>query len=218
MHVDRHLVAIANRSRDLDQLAGSGPQAVELSADLILGHLEAGYGDHQPLVAGDGRRRAYRDEGIEGDGPRLVAGRDVDLRLVDGVELGVVHGSGIELGKGLTQGLASQRGGTPHPSLDHPTRHFARTEAWNADTAAQPANHILECLVDLPLVDLDGKADQVARFGGGGGAHRKGRLYRSTVFSSASCFRGFAAWSRKRPQGAGDLGVRLSVLWRPQLR
>jgi hypothetical protein len=224
VHIDRHLVAVANRSGDLHQLARGGPQAVELGADLILGHLEAGHGDHQPLVAGDGRRRAHGDEGVEGNGPRLVAGGDVDLGLVNGIELGVVHRPGVELGKGLTQGLAPQGGGTPHPGLDHPTRHFPRTEAWHAHVATQPPDHVLECFVDLPFVDLDGQADQVARFGGGGGAHRKGRLYRSTVFPPASGFAGPAARCGHRPQQTSDAvwhqpqqtsscGIRLWVLW-----
>ena len=151
---------------------------VDLGVDLLVGHLQAGQGDHQPLVAGDGHGRPHQHHGVEGDRPCVLARGDVDLRLVDGVDLGVADRPGVEGRQRLTERLAPQGGRPAHAGLDDPAGHLAGSEPGDPDVPGQSADHLVERLVDLRLFDLDGETDLVALFGLGCGSHTNCRVYR----------------------------------------
>ena len=162
MQVDGHEVAVDGRSVDDLELGVVLAQTVELAIDLLVAHAEAGQGDLQPVVAGDGDERPHLDHRVEGDGARVLAAGDVDLGLRDRVELGVDHGAGVEVGQRLAQRLGPQRAGAAHARLEHLARHLARTEARHADLLGERPHDVAQGAVELGLVDLHAQADEVA--------------------------------------------------------
>ncbi len=112
-----------------------------------------------PTVGSDQHHR------VEGDRARVVARGDVDLGLVDRVDLGVGDRPCVELRQRLADRLAAQGGGAAHPGLDDLSGHLAGTEPGDPDLAREPLQHVVERLVHLRFVDLDGQTDLVALLG-----------------------------------------------------
>ena len=76
-------------------------QPVELALHLFVTHGESRQGDMQAVVARNRNDGPHLHDGVEGHGPAVLAAGDVDLRLGDGVELGVDDGAGVEVGQRL---------------------------------------------------------------------------------------------------------------------
>ena len=92
MQVDGHDVAVDRRPVDRLELRIVLAQAVELAVDLLVAHLEPRQRHLQPVIAGDGDPRPDLDDGVEGHRALLLPALDVDVRLRNGVELGVDDG------------------------------------------------------------------------------------------------------------------------------
>ena len=95
------------------------------------------------------------------DRAAVLAARDVDLGLRDGVDLGVDHGAGVEVGQRLAQRFRAQRAGAAHARLEHPARHLAGTESRHAHLPGQRPHDVAHGSIELGLVDLHAQADEV---------------------------------------------------------
>ncbi len=85
---------------------------------------------------------------------------DVDLGRGDDVDVVLAHGAGVVLGKRLAQCLFAGDGDAD-ARLEHLARRLAGTEAGDADLAGDATEGVVDRLLELGLVDLDGNLDQV---------------------------------------------------------
>ena len=133
-----------------------------MALHLFVADGEARERDLQAVVARNRHNGPNLHDGIEGDGPAVLAPGDVDLGLGDGVELGVDDGAGVEVGQRLAQCLGTQCPGTPHTGLEHPARHLAGPETRHPNLLGQRAHDVAERTIELRLVHLNTQADEVS--------------------------------------------------------
>ena len=81
------------------------------------------------------------------------------------------EGLGVVLGQGVVQRLLAPDLGA-QPALEHLAGRLAGPEAGDADLAGDLAEGVVDRLVELVLVDLDGELDLVSLEGRDGGLHR----------------------------------------------
>ena len=161
VQVDRHEVAVDGGPLDELELGVVLAQAIELVLDLLLGDREAGQRHLEAVVAGNGDHGPHLHHGVEGDRTALLAAGDVDLGLRDRVELGVDHGTGIEVRQRIAQRLGTQRSRAAHAGLEHLARHLAGAEPRHAHLPGERAHDVAQGAIELGLVDLHAQADEV---------------------------------------------------------
>ena len=171
MQVDRHVVAVGGRPGDLDELGLGLAHPVDLAVDLGVVDDQGRHGGLQAVVAGDADDRADLDDGIEADRAGVFAAGDVDLRRGDRVDRGLDERLGVEVGDDLAQRLGPQGLGPAHPGLEDLARHLAGAEPRDPGLLGDRPDRVVQCLVDLGLVDFDRQADLVAFDGFGGSSH-----------------------------------------------
>ena len=169
--VDHDLVALGSSSLDGLEVGELLAHPVDRLVDIVVAHLDGGNLDLQGFVATDLDRWPDLDDGVEGDGALVLAGRDVDLGRGDDVDLVLAHGGGVVVGKGLPEGLTP---GIllPDPSLEDLAWRLARTEARESNLPGQTGEGGVEVLFELSFVELDHELDLVALEGLNRGLHR----------------------------------------------
>ena len=102
----------------------------------------------------------HLDGGVEGDGPVLLAGGDVDLGRGDDVDVVLLDGVGQVAGDGVLQRLLAGRR-QADAGLEDAAGRLAGPEAREADLAGDLAERHVDVAVELRLVHLDRQLDLV---------------------------------------------------------
>ena len=113
------------------------------------------------------------DNGIEETHrSRFVAGGDVDLRAVDGIDLGIRHRLGVEArGGSFAKRFIAKRAGAAQAGLDDPAGNFAGPETGYPYLARQATQYTVEGFINFRFVYFDSETNLVALLGRGCGSH-----------------------------------------------
>ena len=155
------MVPVACGAVDNLELAEVAPEPVDLCFDILVGHDRAGHGHPQAAVAHEVDLRPHFDHRVEGDGTRLLAGGDVDLRGCDDIDIIVSHRLRVVDGQRVTKRLDPARL-LAEPCLEDATRSLAGAETGYPNLPGDLAEGGVNILLELLLVDLDRQLDLVA--------------------------------------------------------
>ncbi len=154
LEVDRHDVAFGGGA--LDRVGGGEARAQLLHGlvDVLVGDLDRVDLDLDAGVVRDLDRRADVDLGGEGEQLAVLQLGDVDLGLAENVQLTLVDSLGVELRKGVVDGLL-QHSTTAEPLVDDSVRDLALAEALHRDLLVDLLVRRVEAVLELLEGHLD---------------------------------------------------------------
>ncbi|MEZ5243922.1 MAG: hypothetical protein R2707_02410 [Acidimicrobiales bacterium] len=158
--VDRDMVAVFGGPLDGNELGVLLTHPIDLLVDLLVARSGARDLDPKSVVAGDLDGRTDLDDGIEGDGTRVLSCGDLDLRRRDDIDVVGDNGLGVVVGQRLAQRLLTADAMT-ELGLEQLARGLSGTEARHADLLGDALESRVDGRVELGLVDLDRELDLV---------------------------------------------------------